>query len=295
MDSELVLELRRLEQQRGTGVLTVGDGAFHFVEGAIVAAECARTTTLDRMVVASGVATTEQWRRARGGGEDRLLERPRVETLALLSVFDAAYVLLAAPAPLAFHGGPPHRLARTCRITPGALIHECARRGDPHAGAWPVELVDRVAVVPVRRVRRRRVVLTGGHAEVLAVVDARRSITGIAEDLGRTTYGCLLAVRELTAVGLVEPPVMVALADPIRTVPAPAPAASVSAPAASVSAPAASVSAPAAPVSTGTATDSVPPLRRRVRQAAAVDIPDRWEPPDRDVLIRLRAALEELA
>ncbi|MEC3915096.1 hypothetical protein [Nocardia sp. CDC160] len=277
MDGDLVLELRRLERQCRTGVLTVGDGAFHFVEGAIVAAECARTTTLDRMVVASGVATTEQWRRARGGGEDRLLERPRVETLALLSVFDAAYVLSAAPMPLAFHDGPPHRLARACRITPGALIHECARRGDPHAGSWPVELVDRAPVMPVRRVRRRRVVLTGGHAEVLAAVDARRSITGIAEDLGRTTYGCLLAVRELTAAGLIEPPVTVALADPIRTAPTP------------------TAPTPAAPVSTGTATDSVPPLRRRARHAAAVDLPDHWEPPDRDVLIRLRAALEELA
>ncbi|APB00556.1 hypothetical protein [Nocardia seriolae] len=276
MDSELVIELRRLEQQCGTGVLIVGDGAFHLAEGAVVAAECARTTMLDRMVVASGVATTEQWRRARAGDEDRLLAGPRLETLALLSVFDAAYLLLAAPVALEFRAGPPHWLADACRITPGALIHECARRGDPHAGPWPVELVDRVAVVPVRRVRRRRVVLTGGQAEVLAAVDARRSITGIAEDLGRTTYGCLLAVRELTAAGLLEPPVMVAFADPIG-------------------APGPTVTADAPDRTAGPATDSMPPLRRRVRQAAAVAVPDRWEPPDRDVLIRLRAALEELA
>ncbi|GAB0105953.1 hypothetical protein JMUB6875_49350 [Nocardia sp. JMUB6875] len=275
MDSELVIELRRLEQQRATGVLAVGDGAFHLVEGVIVAAECARTTALDRMVVASGVATSEQWRRARAGGEDRPPSGPRVETLALLSVFDAAYLLLAAPVPLDFHPGPPHWLARICRITPGALIHECARRGDPNAGVWPVELVDRVAVVPVRRVRRRRVVLTGGQAEVLAAVDARRSITGLAADLGRTTYGCLLAVRELTAAGLIEPPVMVAFADPVR-----APAVT---------------AAPDRVLTTGAATDSTPPLRRRVRQADTVAVPDRWEPPDRDVLIRLRAALEELA
>ncbi|MVU76498.1 hypothetical protein GPX89_04485 [Nocardia sp. ET3-3] len=276
MDNELVIELRRLEQQRGTGVLIVGDGAFHLVEGAIVAAECARTTPLDRMVVASGVATTEAWRRARAGGEDRSLQGPRLETLALLSVFDAAYLLLAAPVPLAFHPGPPHWLTSTCRITPGALLHECTRRGDPHTGPWPIDLVDRVAVVPVHRVRRRRVVLTGGQAEVLAAVDARRSITGVAEHLGRTTYGCLLAVRELTGAGLIEPPVMVALADPITTAPAPA-------------------SAPAPVRNPTAATDSTPPLRRRVRQAAAVAVPDRWEPPDRDVLIRLRAALEELA
>ncbi|WP_162958090.1 hypothetical protein [Nocardia yunnanensis] len=268
MDSELVVELRRLEQQRGTGVLTVGDGAFHLVDGAIVAADCERTAGLDRLVVASGVATTEHWRRARLGADDPLLSSPRLETLALLSIFDAAYVLLAAPAPLEFRAGPPHRLARACRLTPGALIHECARRGDPTAGMWPVELVDRVAVVPVRRVRRRRVVLTGGQAEVLAAADARRPVTGLAELLGRTTYGCLLAVRELTAAGLIEPPAALAPTRPI---------------------------APARAETVGAAPDLVPPLRRRMRQAEAVAVTDRWEPPDRDMLVRLRAALEELA
>ncbi|MFE5287329.1 hypothetical protein ACFRAQ_20390 [Nocardia sp. NPDC056611] len=281
MDSELVIELRRLEQQRGTGVLTVGDGAFHLVEGAIVAADCRRTTGLDRLAITAGLTDAEGWRRARSGTPDQLPTGPRLETLALLSVFDAAYLLLAAPARVEFREEPAHWLAHACRITPGALIHECARRGDPAAGVWPVELVDRVAVVPVRRVQRRRVVLTGGQAEVLAAVDARRSISGLAEDLGRTTYGCLLAVRELTAAGLIEAPVMVALADHIGAVAEPdrAPA----------------EPSPAADENSAAATNSAPPLRRRVRQAAAVAVPDRWEPPDRDVLIRLRAALEELA
>ncbi|MFE3060029.1 hypothetical protein [Nocardia sp. NPDC059239] len=302
MDSELVLELRRLEQQCGTGALTVGDGAFHLVEGAIVAAECRRTTGLDRMAVAAGLTDTEGWRRARAaaaggprpGPADGLLTSPRLETLALLSVFDAAYMLLAASAPLEFRAGPPHWLAAACRITPGALLHECARRGDPATGEWPVELVDRVAVVPVRRVRRRRVVLTGGQAEVLAAVDARHSITAIAEDLGRTTYGCLLAVRELTAAGLIEPPVVVTLADHIG-LPAPPDAGGRPDPGDRTGARhrAAEPAVPAQPASA--AADSMPPLRRRIRQAAAVTVPDRWEPPDRDVLIRLRAALEELA
>ncbi|MEV6097971.1 hypothetical protein [Nocardia sp. NPDC051981] len=65
MDSELVLELRRQEQQRGTGALTVGDGAFHLVEGAIVAAECRRATGLDRMAMTAGLTDAEGWRRAR--------------------------------------------------------------------------------------------------------------------------------------------------------------------------------------------------------------------------------------
>ncbi|MGV9662245.1 hypothetical protein ACWDUL_25580 [Nocardia niigatensis] len=303
MDSELVLELRRLEQQRGTGALAVGDGAFHLVEGAIVAAECRRTTGLDRMAMAAGLTDAEGWRRARasasgGPPADGLLTSPHLETLALLSVFDAAYMLLAAPAPLEFRDGPPHWLAGVCRITPGALLHECARRGDPAAGVWPVRLVDRVAVVPVRRVRRRRVVLTGGQAEVLAAVDARHSITALAGELGRTTYGCLLAVRELTAAGLLEPPVVVtysdpvALADPIA-IPDPLDMADPLGIGNPLAGPGPAGPDPA--LRATATTDSMPPLRRRVRQATPVAVPDRWEPPDRDVLIRLRAALEELA
>ncbi|WP_405491507.1 hypothetical protein [Nocardia sp. NBC_00511] len=284
MDSELVIELRRLEQQRSTGVLSAGDGAFHLVEGAITAAECERTTGLDRLVVASGTATAEQWRRARTGGLDGLLERPRLETLSLLSVFDAAYFLLSAPAARPeFRSGPPHWLARACRITPGALLHECARRESPDSESWPVDLVDTATVVPVRRVRRRRVVLTGGQAEVLAAIDSRRTITELATELGRTTYGCLLAVRELTAAGLVEPPSMVVQAAPPPGGPPPA----------RHRAEPSDRSEESTVISTAT-DESMPPLRRRVRRAAAVAVPDRWEPPDRDVLVRLRAALEEL-
>ncbi|MFJ4650391.1 hypothetical protein ACIP5Y_03840 [Nocardia sp. NPDC088792] len=277
MRDELALELQRLEQQRCTGTLHSGAGAIHLVDGAVTAADCPHTTGLDRLLIEAGVATVEEWRRARAGDPGGLLARSRLETFALLAVFDAAYFLLAAPAPLEFRPGPPHWLAAACRISPGALLHECRRRGDPGAPPWPVSLVDQAPVVPIRRVRRRRVVLTGGQAEVLAAADARRSIAGIARDLGRTTYGCLLAVRELTAAGLVEPPVVVVLPDPVRAV----------------------LSEPVLPdpvLSVPTRPESqAPPLRRRVRQATSVAVPDRWEPPDRDVLVRLRAALEELA
>ncbi|MFE9578849.1 hypothetical protein ACFYO1_20880 [Nocardia sp. NPDC006044] len=256
MSGELTEELSRLENEKRTGVLFLGDGAFQLTDGAITSADCLRTSGLARLVLEAGVATAEDWRRAEAGEADRLLARPRLETLALLSVFDAAYFLLAAESVPEFRPAPPHWLAAICRIAPHALVQECVRRGDPEATPWPARLVDRAPVVPVRR-GRRRVVLTGGQAEVLAAADARRSVSGIGDHLGRTTYGCLVAVRELTAAGLIEPPTAVVPAEP-----------------------------PATPVAAG------PPRRRRARPSAPVPAPDRWKP-DADLLVRLRAALED--
>ncbi|WP_330228632.1 hypothetical protein OHA40_21200 [Nocardia sp. NBC_00508] len=283
MGVDLAVELRRLEKEGSTGVLHAGDGAFHLAEGAVVSADCRRTTGLDRLVVEAGVATAEDWQRAGAGDPGRVLGRPRLETLALLSVFDAAYFLLASRTVPEFRPAPPHWLAPVCHIAPDALVHECARRGDPESGPWPADLVDRAPVVPVRRVRRRRVVLTGGQAEVLAAADARRSVAAIGRELGRTTYGCLVAVRDLTAVGLIEPPV--ARLAPVAAEPIVLAAPMAAEPEALVPVP---VPGPAG------APGRLP--RRRVRQPAApVPVPDRLELPDRDLLVRLRAALEEFA
>ncbi|MBF6217212.1 hypothetical protein IU479_03710 [Nocardia abscessus] len=276
MSPELAVELRRLEQEGRTGVLHAGDGVFHLAEGAIVSADCKRTTGLDRLVVEAGVATAEDWRRAGSGDPGRVLGRPRLETLAMLSVFDAAYFLLATPAVPEFRPAPPHWLAPVCHITPRALVQECARRGDPESGPWPADLVDRVPVVPVRRVRRRRVMLTGGQAEVLAAADAQRSVAGIGRELGRTTYGCLVAVRDLTAAGLIEPPGATSARMAVE--------------------PAVLAPLTAEPVAVARALAEPSRLpRRRGRHSAPVPVADRSEPPDRDLLVRLQAALEELA
>ncbi|MGW1737526.1 hypothetical protein ACWCPQ_01820 [Nocardia sp. NPDC001965] len=264
MRVELADELQRLEDEGQTGVLQVGDGEFHLSGGTIASATCARTTGLDRLVVEAGVASAEDWQRAGSGDPGPMLGRPLLETLALLSVFDAAYFLLATPVVSEFRPAPAHWLSAVCHIRPRTLVRECARRGDPGSGPWPAELVDRAAVVPVRRIRRRRVMLTGGQAEVLAAADNRRSVTGIARDLGRTAYGCLEAVRDLTVAGLIEPPLVAVAtgADPADPGPEPAPD---------------------------------PPLRRRIRHATPVPEGDEWEPVDQELLVRLRAALEDLA
>ncbi|MGV9749418.1 hypothetical protein [Nocardia farcinica] len=359
MSADLAVALRRLEQEGRTGVLRAGDGEFHLADGVIASAHCCRATGLDRLVVAAGVATPEDWQRAGAGDPSRVLARPQLETLALLSVYDAAYFLLASTAEPEFRPAPPHWLAGVCHVRPRELVRECARRGDPESGPSPAELVDRVPVVPVRRVHRRRVVLTAGQVEVLAAADARRSITDIARDLGRTTYGCLAAVRELTAAGLLEAPgarpeTASADAGPelrpdgqvsgeqppgrgterstgrhsidrVRTNPGSPRATALSPVAAERAAEETVRNAVAAAMEAArhapprvrlpggdsrrartapdTAADSPigpksappPPLRRRVRQPVPAPGPDRWEPVDVNVLVRVRAALEELA
>ena len=261
MGADLVVEMTRLAEQGGTGVLHAADGSFYFTGGAIVTADCRRTTGLDRLVVEAGVATADDWQRAGAGDSGHVLAQPRLETLALLAVFDAAYFLLSAPAIAEFEPAPAHWLAPICHIDPRLLVHECERRGDPEAGPWPAELVAREPVVPVRRVRRRRIALTGGQAEVLAAADGRRTVAGIAEELGRTSYGCLRAVRDLTLAGLFQPPALSTVSAGADTAPA-----------------------------------GTPPLVRRRRRTVSVAPPDHWESPvDLDVLVRLRTALEELA
>lgn len=281
MGIELAMELRRLEEQGSTGVLHAGDGSFHLTRGEIVSADCRRTTGLDRLVVEAGVATAEDWQRAGAGDPGRVLEQPRLETLALLSVFDAAYFLLASSEVPEFEPAPEHWLAPVCHITPRLLVNECARRGDPESGPWPAELVDRVPVAPVRRVRRRRIALTGGQLEVLAAADGRLSVAGIAAELGRTTYGCLVAVRELTRAGLVQSPLAPSgpQARPMTAAPRHAAAQRI-------------------PSDTSTAVvPAAPPLvrRRKPQQLPPIAPEERWEATvDRDVLYRLRAALKEL-
>lgn len=255
MGGDLAVELRRLGQQRLTGTLRAGDGIFHIAKGTVASVECRRATGLDRLVTGTGVVSPEEWRRAGAGDPGSLLGRPSLEVLAVLSVFDAAYFVLASPAVPEFRPAPPHWLAPVCSIAPQALVRECVRRGNPRSGPWPAHLVDQAPVVAART-RRHRLTLSAGQTEVLAAADGRRTIAGIARDLGRTTYGCLVAVRDLTAAGLIAAPVLTARAA-LAQPPAPLP-------------------------------------RRRTQRVAGQPPPQQWQPVRRDILNRVLAALGEL-
>ncbi|MFA1540482.1 hypothetical protein [Actinomadura monticuli] len=184
MHGDICGVLGELEREKRTGVLRVGgDGAFHVDRGAVVRAES---------------------RHAPGPAD--LPGGPDPELPALLAMFDAAYFLLGSAAEPVFTEGP--RRGRPTRVTVATLVHEQRRRRARLDAAWPDGRVDAAPVVPVRRVRRQRVILTGVQAEILLNADGRRTPARLARDLGRTAFGCLLAVRGLAAASLVrtDPP-----------------------------------------------------------------------------------------
>ncbi|NVI86954.1 hypothetical protein [Actinomadura sp. BRA 177] len=179
MGADVCEVLGSLERDRCTGVVRVGgDGAFHVDRGAVVRAESRHVSA--------------------GAGLDP-------ELSALLAMFDAAYFLLGSGAEPVFTEGAA---GGDLRVTVATLVHEQRRRRARLDAAWPDGGVDLAPVVPVRRVRRQRVILTGVQAEILLNADGRRTPARLARDLGRTAFGCLLAVRGLAAASLVrtDPP-----------------------------------------------------------------------------------------
>lgn len=318
MSVALADALHRLGEEGSTGVLRAGDGEFHLVRGTIASVGCGRTIGLDRLVVEAGVATAEDWRRAGAGDPGSLLDRPQLETLAVLSVFDAAYFLLTSAGEPEFRPAPEHWLAPVCHIAPRALVHECERRTGNEHGPWSADLVTMVAVVPARRIKRNQVVLTGSQAEILAAADTRRSIADIARDLGRTTYGCLVAVRDLTAAGLIEAPEPVAepaqrpgrhlalAPQPVEPSAAEEAALQEETPTHVPALPRRIPSGFAGPAGSPRRGTGEQPGRHAIDEEATATAhyrgthssayePDRWQQVDRETLIRLRAALEELA
>ncbi|MBO2465788.1 hypothetical protein [Actinomadura violacea] len=230
--------LGTLERDRATGVLRVGgDGAFHLDRGAVTHAES---------------------RHAPGPGDlTGALGGPDPELPALLALFDAAYFLLGSGAEPVFAGGPAARRPAR-RITAATLVHERRRRRTLLDAAWPDDGTDTAPVVPVRRVRRQRVILTGLQAEILLNADGRRTPAELARDLGRTAFAGLLAVRGLAAAALVRTAAGRDPSPPPQTAPPPE---------------------TAAPPEDGLPEDG-PPAE--------------WAPADHDLLARLRAALVEL-
>lgn len=168
--------LGSLERDRRTGVLRVGDeGAFHVRRGFVAAAESRHA---------------------------RRLAGPEPELAALLTTFDAAYFLLGSSAEPDFVEGRAGTSPQ--RISVATLVHEHRRRSELLDAAWPDPRVDVAPVVPVRRVHRQRVILTGLQAEILLNADGTRTPSQLAGDLGRTAFACLLAVRGLAAASLLR-------------------------------------------------------------------------------------------
>ncbi|MFG2002469.1 hypothetical protein ACGFNU_25270 [Spirillospora sp. NPDC048911] len=185
MSRAIPRRLRLLERERTTGVLRVGDdGAFEVVNGVVTFAESPHAPGAERLA-----------------GEARA---PSPDMLALIAAFDAAYFLVASAAEPEFVPGERLDSAAPCRLTVATLVHECDRRRELLTSRWPHEPLDRVPVIPVHRVRRQRVILTGLEAEILLNADGRRTPVDLAHHLGRPAFACLLAVHDLAAASLLQ-------------------------------------------------------------------------------------------
>ncbi|XVQ11619.1 hypothetical protein ACQP1W_03280 [Spirillospora sp. CA-255316] len=243
-----VTALRELEGRRATGVLRVRDeGALHIVEGSVAYAESRSAPSLDHLLTA---ARTPPGSVGEAG----------MEVVAWVALHDAAFFLLGSEGGAEFTEGPPHRLAHLCRVAPEDLVAECARRAARLDAVLPSAARDRAPVVPVRRVGRQRLVLTGVEAEILLNADGRRAPADLARDLGRSAFDCLLAVRRLAAAGMLRPP-----QDAL------------------------------APVRDRSAAPDLPVRRRGGTAGGDRKEAPQWEPIEREVLLRLRSGLEGLA
>ncbi|MCD0449891.1 hypothetical protein LO762_11925 [Actinocorallia sp. API 0066] len=205
--------LESLAEAGATGTLSLGDdGAFHLVDGAVVHAETAHTPSLRELLTASGRLTEQGWEllRAQGPGHGPAsparLGAAEFEAHALIHFFDAAFFLARSGHEPRFEDGKAPYWPECLAVDPVTLCVEIRRRRVLLDAAWPSPLADDEPVRPLRRVSRQRVILTGLQAEILLNADGRKTPSGLARELGRTRFGCVLAVRGLVASALVRPP-----------------------------------------------------------------------------------------
>ncbi|MDX6744057.1 hypothetical protein [Actinocorallia sp. A-T 12471] len=205
--------LERLAGERATGTLLLGeDGAFHLLDGAVAHVETGLTPSLRDLLTASGRLSEQGWERLRSRGPGQGPATParltgaELQAHALVQLFDAAFFLLRSPHEPVFHEGRGGYWPDFLAVDPVTLCVETRRRGGLLDEAWPSPLADDGPVEPVRRQRRQRVILTGLQLEILLNADGRKTPSGLARELGRTRFGCTLAVRGLVASALVRAP-----------------------------------------------------------------------------------------
>ncbi|MFF5013417.1 transcriptional regulator [Streptomyces sp. NPDC001165] len=207
--------LRRLAEERATGVLVREHGALHLAEGRVVHAESPHAPGLDVLLTAHGTLATTAWQRAAAqsdGPADAarllldagLLPEGALELCHLDALYDAGYFALSpSSAPGRFRYARAPRLGPLPSVPVIALERETLRRRlllhrlwpDPAADNAPLIRADPAAPAPVTPRRRA----------VLDRVDGVRTAPEIARDLGRQAFHTLVDVRRLAAAGLLRP------------------------------------------------------------------------------------------
>ncbi|MEU6658491.1 transcriptional regulator [Streptomyces sp. NPDC046821] len=222
--------LRRLAEEKATGVLVREHGTLHLAEGRVVHAESPRAPGLDVLLTAHGTLDGSAWQRAAGqaGGSAETAElllsegeltEGALELCHLDALYDAGFFALSpsgVPGHFVYDGTP--QLGALPSVPVVALEHETLRRRLLLHRLWPDPATDSAPLI--RAAPADAAPVTPRARAVLDQVDGVRTAPGIARELGRQAFHTLVDVRRLAGAGLVRP--AVAAPEPPPVPPGPA-------------------------------------------------------------------------
>lgn len=251
--------LSRCRDERATGVLHVQGspgGAFHLLDGAVVAVESPGAPGVGTLLVRSGRIDADEWNAAHDAAATGLLPGAAIaaggrlgtaefQVLHMMAVQDAVFAVLAGrldncafdpDAPGARPAALPQGLAPG--VEPEELLVEAGRRLAALASLPRRVSPDRDRVTAVGPPAWADEPLAPVRREILGCANGRRSPRDIAFLIGRGVYTITVEVARMCAEGLVET---------VPAPPAPAQPPAVAEPAALVADPSAPVADPAPP------------------------------------------------
>ncbi|MFE9646991.1 hypothetical protein ACFYO0_23300 [Streptomyces sp. NPDC006365] len=205
--------LRRLGEERATGVLLRERGALHLADGQVTYAESPESPGLDVLLTTGRVLDSGVWREAVArAGEDRrvgrfLVDSGRVtegvlELCLVAALFDAAYFVLGpSSAPARFRYGGAHWLGPVRPVPVAALERETLRRRELLHRIWPDPATDTAPLVRTDRAAEPPVPTR--QEAVLGKVNGVRTAADIALALGRPAFHTLVELRRLATAGIV--------------------------------------------------------------------------------------------
>lgn len=233
--------LSRCRDERVTGVLRVQGspgGAFHLLDGAVVAVESPGAPGVGTLLVRSGRIDADEWNAAHDAAGTGLwpgapiaaggrLGTAEFQVLHMMAVQDAVFAVLAGrlddcafdPAPPgAPRTVPPPGLGNG--VEPEELLVEAGRRLTALASLARSVSPDRDRVAAVGPPAWADEPLAPVRREILGCANGRRSPRDIAFLIGRGVYTITVEVARMCAEGLVE----TVPAPPAHPLPPPAPA-----------------------------------------------------------------------
>ncbi|MEV7384701.1 MULTISPECIES: hypothetical protein [unclassified Streptomyces] len=229
-------------EKRSCTVLVSGTpgGVIHVRDGLVVGMETPGAPGVEVLLLKSRRVAEEDWAAVRATGTDParlarelvaqgLLGATELEITGQAALFDAAFAL-ALTSPDGWEVTAPRPLLETeAAVPPARLVTENTRRIRLLAnerGATARFARDRLEPAPEARDPQRVARLSPRHRTVLTAADGRRTPRDIAFTLGRGLFAVMLDLRDLLALGLLQPPSATTAGRPstaLRTPPHPHP------------------------------------------------------------------------